>query len=118
MATPFWAIFVAMATTFLTAIANILFKLGSGNLPEITISLIGGFAVYGLAATIFIFLLRKGELSILYPVFSLGYIWVALLAAWLFGERLTFLKLTGVLMIILGVSLLGISRKREKVAVI
>jgi len=57
---------------------------------------------------IFIPALRGGDLSVLYPFVSLSYIWVMLLSIKMLGEKMTKLKWLGILLIISGVSLIGL----------
>jgi multidrug transporter EmrE-like cation transporter len=80
--------------------------------------LIGGYSLYALMTVVFIFALRDEELSILYPVISLTYVWVAALSIWLFGESMNLLelrgilKLLGILIIVAGVGILGKGGKK------
>lgn len=69
--------------------------------------LIGGYTLYGLMTVVFIFALRDEELSVLYPVIALTYVWVAGLSVWLFGETMNVHKFLGVLIIVAGVAVLG-----------
>ncbi len=70
-------------------------------------NLIGGYALYGLMTVAFIFALRDEELSEMYPIISLTYVWVAGLSVWLFGETVNLHKFLGVLIIMAGVAVLG-----------
>jgi drug/metabolite transporter (DMT)-like permease len=56
--------------------------------------------------------LRDGELSILYPVISLTYVWVTLLSVYFFKERVSALKLLGVMVVVIGVAVIGRTDKR------
>jgi len=40
----------------------------------------GGYSLYGLSTILLVLALRDGELSILYPVISLTYVWVTVLS--------------------------------------
>jgi drug/metabolite transporter (DMT)-like permease len=71
------------------------------------LSLLGGYTLYGLMTVVFIFALRDEELSIMYPIISLTYVWVAGLSVWLFGETVNVHKFLGVLIIVAGVGVLG-----------
>ena len=51
--------------------------------------------------------LRHGELSVLYPLISLGYVWVAVLSVVVFGEMMNVYKITGICAIMAGVAVLG-----------
>lgn len=71
-------------------------------------NLVGGVFLYGIATVIFIPALRGGELSILYPLVSVTYIWVSLLSVRFLNEKMNFKKWLGIFLIIVGVSLIGI----------
>lgn len=72
------------------------------NLP-----LIAGYFFSAGNALMLILALRDGELSILYPIISLSYVWVNLLSVWIFHDQENFWKITGMTLIISGVALLG-----------
>jgi|SRR5450432_4059397 drug/metabolite transporter (DMT)-like permease len=107
--------------TFIGAVAQVLFKIGANQLkaagaasllasPWIILqnfALIGGLALYGLFTLFFIFALRDGELSVVYPVITLNYVWVMLLSVAFFHEALTVFKIAGVSAIMLGVMIIG-----------
>ena len=67
-----------------------------------------GVAAYLVSAVFFVFGLRQGELSILYPMVSLGYLWTLFWSKLFFGEPLTRPKLMGLGLILMGVALLGL----------
>ncbi len=75
-------------------------------------NLIGGYALYALMTVVFIFALRDEELSVVYPVISLTYVWVAGLSIWLFGETVNLPKILGVLVIVAGVGVLGMGGRK------
>jgi drug/metabolite transporter (DMT)-like permease len=107
--------------TFISAGAQILFKMGANQFKSVdtaailaspwivleNFALIGGLALYGLFTLLFIFALRDGELSVVYPVITLNYVWVMFLSVVLFHEALNPFKLCGVTAIMLGVMILG-----------
>jgi drug/metabolite transporter (DMT)-like permease len=51
--------------------------------------------------------LRDGELSILYPIISLTYVWVTFLSYFVFHENITPIKILGIAIIVTGVAVLG-----------
>ena len=53
-----------------------------------------------------------GEVSVLYPLLAMSYVWVSLLSIWFLGEVMTSVKWMGVMGIILGVSFIGIGGTR------
>jgi len=71
--------------------------------------LVAGVLLYGLSMVVFVLALRGGELSVLYPLVATSYIWVVLLARLLLGERMDSWKWAGVLLIIAGVALVGLT---------
>lgn len=71
--------------------------------------LITGLSLYGIATIIFIPALKGGELSVLYPFVALSYVWVSLLSVKFLKERMNMQKWIGISLVILGVSLIGLS---------
>lgn len=71
-------------------------------------NLIMGVGLYGLSTLIFIPALKEGELSVIYPFVSVSYILVSLLSIRFLGEKMNRQKWTGIALIILGVSLIGL----------
>ena len=119
MKTKKWAILLVAFTTFLNAAAQILFKLGVEKFSEFSLFslltnyfLILGFALYGISAVLLIYALRHGELSILYPVVALTFIWVSLLShQYIDGDFMNLEKWGGVFLIFLGVSSIGVGSR-------
>lgn len=70
-------------------------------------SLIVGLFYYGFSTLIFLTALKFGELSIIYPLVSLTYVWVVLLSHFKLQESLNKFKVLGVLLIVLGVSFIA-----------
>ncbi|MEM2916216.1 MAG: EamA family transporter [Candidatus Woesearchaeota archaeon] len=66
---------------------------------------IAGIAMDILSASMNIVALRFGELSVLYPVNSLTYIWSCVFASAFLKEKMTRIKWIGVLLIVIGVVL-------------
>lgn len=70
---------------------------------------ISSFVVTFLGIILWISALSKFELSIAYPFMSLSYILIALLSAVFFHESLPFIKLLGLLLIMVGVACIGLA---------
>ncbi|PIZ51547.1 hypothetical protein COY27_03165 [Candidatus Woesearchaeota archaeon CG_4_10_14_0_2_um_filter_33_13] len=66
-----------------------------------------GASLYMVATIFYVFALKRGELSFLYPLVSTTYIWTTLLSVKFLGEKLNKWKLVGVIGIIMGVILIG-----------
>lgn len=94
------------AGPLLTQIPQITLKI-LGNLP-----LFGGLACYGFSTMLLVLALRYGELSVLYPIIALTYVWVSILSVSLLGESLNAFKIIGLACIVIGVAVLG--RKDSK----
>lgn len=112
------AIGMMFLCTLLGAAGQVLIKTGAGTLQGtnpfsmlLNLPIFAGYALYGLMTVLFVFALRDEELSILYPIIALTYVWVAGLAVYFFNEQLNVFKLIGVAAIVAGVGVLGKSGK-------
>jgi drug/metabolite transporter (DMT)-like permease len=106
---------IVASCTLLGAAAQILIKLGMGPghfVPTLMglltdFPLICGYALYGLFTIAMVLALREGELSMMYPIIALTYVWVTLLSYWLLKETPNFYKNMGIVTIVVGVAVLG-----------
>jgi drug/metabolite transporter (DMT)-like permease len=109
------SLILVIAFTVLAATAQVLFKFGTvrlGQHPSIiglltNYPLIGGLALYGVGSAMMVIALRHGELSFLYPLISLSYVWVAILSVLIFQESMNPYKIAGIAVIITGVAVMG-----------
>jgi drug/metabolite transporter (DMT)-like permease len=74
--------------------------------------LMAGIVMFCLSSVFFVLGLKHGELSVLYPIVSLGYIWTLLWSRLFFGEELTKSKLAGLALILIGVLFVGMGTDR------
>jgi drug/metabolite transporter (DMT)-like permease len=113
-----FSVFLVFLCTLLGAAAQILMKAGTqkaahdGAIQLLvaifhTPLLFAGYALYGLSTLILVVALKYGELSILYPVIALTYVWVTALSVVIYGESLNPLKIAGLATVVFGVALLG-----------
>jgi multidrug transporter EmrE-like cation transporter len=65
--------------------------------------ILAGLACYAISVVVWILALSRVDVSIAYPMLSIGYVVNALAAAWLFGEPLGALRVAGIGVIIVGV---------------
>ena len=65
--------------------------------------IVGGLGCYVISVVVWILALSRVEVSIAYPLLSVGYVVNAIAAYYLFGEAVTPLRLTGIGVIIVGV---------------
>lgn len=69
--------------------------------------LVLGYVLSAGNAMLLILALRDGQLSTLYPIISLTFVWVNLLSMYLFGDHMNAWKAVGILLVITGVAVLG-----------
>ena len=69
--------------------------------------IIGGLACYVISVVVWVLALSRVEVSIAYPMLSIGYVVNAVAAWYLFGESLTASRLLGIAIIILGVVIIS-----------
>jgi multidrug transporter EmrE-like cation transporter len=69
--------------------------------------ILGGLGCYVVSVVVWIMALSRVEVSIAYPMLSIGYVVNALAAWYLFGEALGAMRLTGIGFIIVGVFLVA-----------
>jgi uncharacterized membrane protein len=104
---------LVFSCTVLGAAAQILMKIGMArfdpNLAAIltNVPLIAGYALYGINTLMLVLALREGELSMLYPIIALTYVWVTLLSYALLHETPNLYKNVGIATIVVGVAILG-----------
>jgi multidrug transporter EmrE-like cation transporter len=69
--------------------------------------IVGGVACYVVSLVVWIMGLSRVEVSVAYPMLSIGYLINAVAAWYLFGESVSALRLTGIGFIIVGVFLVA-----------
>lgn len=69
--------------------------------------ILGGLSCYVVSVVVWIVALSRVEVSIAYPMLSLGYVANALLAMWLFGEAVSLQRWVGIAVILVGVALVA-----------
>ena len=110
---------IVVFCTLITALAQILYKLGADRLEFSILSvatnwqIIVGLAIYSVAAVLLVIALKDGELSVLYPIISLNYIWVSVLSSVFLNEAMSAVKWSGIAFIILGVSFIGVGSGKK-----
>ena len=115
--TPLSSILLVLFASLIGSFGAVFLKLGAAHLS-------GGFRYifnWQLGFGILLFLgssvpfvmgIKHGELSVLYPVISLSYVWVAILSVLIFHEHMNVFRLAGISVIIVGVAILGRSGSR------
>jgi len=114
MTTELIAICIVVIATFFGAFGSLFLKKGAKHFSLHPIKLVKnkqliiGVLLYGLSSVLFIPALKFGELSIIYPITSLSYIWVALISVKYLNEKMNKYKWIGIFFIILGVVLIAL----------
>jgi multidrug transporter EmrE-like cation transporter len=105
--------------TILGAAAQVLMKTGANHMagPGVlgmatNLPLMSGYCLYGISTLLLVLALKDGELSLLYPVIALTYVWVTVLSFLIFHDDINPWKLAGIVLIVLGVAVLGKGGKR------
>jgi multidrug transporter EmrE-like cation transporter len=108
-----------MCGVLLNAVAQLLLKAGTNAVGSFAYSaanafpigwklatephIIGGLACYVVSVAVWILGLSRVDVSVAYPMLSVGYVVNAIAAWYLFGEAVTPMRLAGIGIIILGV---------------
>ena len=111
------------AGILLNAVAQLLLKAGANRLGELSLApatlfstlwqigtnafILGGLTLYGFSVITWIAGLSRVDVSIAYPLLSLGYVVNAIAAYYLFGEILSTQRLVAIGIILLGVYILA-----------
>jgi multidrug transporter EmrE-like cation transporter len=114
---------LVLAGVLLNAAAQLLLKAGTNHIgvfaftPENVLPIglrlagepfvLGGLACYVVSVLIWIMALSRVEVSIAYPMLSIGYVVNAAAAWYLFGEAVTAQRMVGIATIIVGVFLVA-----------
>lgn len=104
--------------TVLGAAAQILMKIGMAHFAAAPLAivtnvpLITGYVLYGINTLLLVLALKEGELSMLYPIIALTYVWVTLLSYTLLHEQPNVYKNVGITTIVIGVAVLGRGGKK------
>ena len=104
------------ATIFLT-ISQIFYKMGANRLSLASWYtnwyIPVGIILCGVSGVLLILALKKGEVTVLYPIFATAFIWVLVLSKYIFAEPFTSQKWIGVAIVIFGIILIGIGSNRK-----
>lgn len=108
-----------LAGVFLNALAQLLLKAGTNAVGQFEFSsvnllpvgmklafqpfILGGIVCYVVSLVVWIMALSRVEVSIAYPMLSIGYVINAIAAWYLFGESVTVMRMVGIGIIVIGV---------------
>jgi drug/metabolite transporter (DMT)-like permease len=113
--TPFSSVVWVSVGSFIGSIGAAGLKAGAMNL-ELNIrsllanwKLAAGLGLYLVSTAFFVKGISHGEISVLFPLVSLGYVWTTLWSKLFFGEAMTRVKLAGLGLILAGCALLNLA---------
>lgn len=95
-------IFLIIGMTLCGALGGMFLKKSSNKSKKINCSLFIGLGLYGLGAVLNIILLKFVPLTIVFPSNALTYIWTLFIGYFVFKERLSLKKISGLILITLG----------------
>ncbi len=116
MSTPLSSILYVFGASFIGSIAAVFLKGGADRLHRKLSSiwtnwrLAAGIVLFVLSSLFYLKGIKNGELTILYPMVSFGYVWTLLWSRIFFHEPFTKHKFAGLALIMLGILLLAASK--------
>jgi drug/metabolite transporter (DMT)-like permease len=113
--TPLSSMLLVFGASVIGSLAAVLLKAGADLLhddwqrwaPRIG----GGIALFLGSSVLYVMGLREGSLTVLYPMVSLGYVWTLVWARLFFGEPFNRGKVTGLMLVLVGVFFIGLGNR-------
>jgi multidrug transporter EmrE-like cation transporter len=115
--TPLSSVAWVLGASFVGSFGALFLKIGAGKLGKNIASVITnwrlllGVGFYLFSSVLFVLGVRKGELSVLYPMVSLGSVWTLFWSRLVLGEPFTRAKFIALGMILCGIALLGLGTR-------
>ena len=112
MTTPVSSMVLVLVASLISSVGAVFLKLGAEKLRYglrhlISLQAAAGVALFLLSSVFFGLGIKHGELSILYPMVSLGYVWTLLWSRIFFKEPVTKSKFAALGMILCGIVLIA-----------
>ncbi|MFB3779414.1 MAG: multidrug efflux SMR transporter [Bryobacteraceae bacterium] len=117
MRTPISSMLLVLMASFIGSFGAVFLKSGAGRLHRpirrvlVNWRLAVGVAFYLVSSFFFVLGVRKGELTILYPMVSLGYVWTLVWSRLFFKESMTRNKVLGIGLVLAGIILLNLGNR-------
>ena len=115
--TPLSSIALVLIAAFIGSFGAVFLKSGAERLHRQIHTLVFnwrlalGVLAFLVSSMFFVAGVKNGELTILYPMASFGYVWTLLWSRLFFGEKFTRNKFLGVFMILVGIACLGLGTR-------
>ncbi len=113
MHTPLSSIILVLFGSFIGSFGAVFLKMGAEHMQGGLARLLSnywlgvGILLYLLSSVFYMMGVSQGQLTVLYPMVSIGYIWAILWARLFFKEPFTRAKIGGLAAIIVGVALIN-----------
>lgn len=104
---------LAALSAFIGSVGQLEFKRGAGGFElnfytlVTNFHLMSGVILYVFSTVIYIYVLKEGRLSIIYPIIATSYIWTTLFARVFLNEPVNMVTWIGILLILMGVTLIA-----------
>lgn len=114
--TPISSMLLVLTASVIGSLGAVLLKMGAERLRYgfrniLNAKLAGGVALFLGSSVFYLLGIRRGEISVLFPMVSLGYIWTLFWSKLIFGEPFTRFKFVGLALILVGVVFVGLGKQ-------
>lgn len=114
--TPLSSILLVLTASLIGSVGAVFLKMGAEPLKYgfrhvFNLKLAAGVALFLGSSVFYLMGIRKGELSVLFPMVSLSYVCGLFWSRLLFGEQLTKAKFLGLALILAGVIFIGLGKQ-------
>ncbi len=101
---------MVVVATLIGSVGAFLLKKGAAKIKSFKIKsiirnlqLISGLGLYAFSTVFYVISLKMGDLSVLYPLTSLSYIWTTFFSAKFLREKMNIFKYSAMAMIVIGI---------------
>jgi drug/metabolite transporter (DMT)-like permease len=112
--TPISSMLLVLAASFIGSFGAVFLKTGAQKTRHglryliLNVHLAAGVALFLVSSVVYILGLKRGEVSVLYPMVSLANVWTLAWSRLFFKEPITRQKTAGLLLILAGVFFIGL----------
>jgi multidrug transporter EmrE-like cation transporter len=113
MKTPLSSMALVLLASIVGSFGAVFLKMGSHRLRHGLLHIVSwqsftGVMLYVLSSVFYVMGVRQGELSVLYPMVALGYIWTLIWSRLFFAEPINRKKVMAIGLILFGIFLIGV----------
>jgi drug/metabolite transporter (DMT)-like permease len=114
MTTPVSSMVLVLVASLIGSLAAVLLKAGAdklhrdvASLKRSGIRLAAGIALFLASSVLYVWGIKDGSLTVLYPLLALGYVWTLVWSNIFFGEPFNKHKICGLGLVLLGVTFIA-----------